>query len=222
MQDLIKIYTLLNTHYGNLNWWPAITPYEVIVGAILTQNTNWSNVQKALANFPQNNKPLTPQYIETAPTEELSELIRPAGFFNQKTTYLKAITKWFKQYNYSVEEAKKQDLSTLRKQLLSTKGIGKETADSILLYTLNLPSFVIDAYTRRLLTRVGYPNIPKQYDDLKTIFETNLPKDVALYNNYHACIVINAKEHCKSKPICKDCPLSKVCKHSQLNLKEEN
>ena len=151
----MKIYKSLNKRYGNLNWWLADSPYEVMVGAVLTQNTNWGNVEKALANFVKLGKTLTRELIEEMPPEELIEIIRPAGFFNQKTVYLKAVAAWFKKYNYGVDKVKSGNLEPLHKELLAVKGFGKETADSILLYAFNFPTFVIDAYTRRLLERLG-------------------------------------------------------------------
>jgi len=211
MAGLSEIYELLYKRYGNLNWWPADSPYEIIVGAVLTQNTAWSNVEKAIANFPNFDKTLAPELIEEIPIEELAEIIRPAGFFNQKSAYLKAVTEWFKRYDYDVEALKEGNLDFLRKELLAVKGVGKETADSILLYAFKFPTFVIDAYTRRLLERLGVKNIPKEYDGVKALFETALPHDESLWNNYHACIVINAKEHCKVKPICVGCPLVEQC-----------
>ncbi len=202
-----QLNDLLSEHYGDLHWWPAETPYEVMVGAILTQNTAWSNVETAIARFGGD---LTPERVETIPTEELTEFIRPAGFFNQKARYIKALTEWYKQYGYSIETARRTSLSELRKELLAVRGVGKETADSILLYALGLPSFVVDAYTKRLLGRLGVTAI-SGYDRIKAFFEESLPKDAGLYNNLHAMIVINAKEHCRAKPKCAGCPLENHC-----------
>jgi len=207
---LNEIYTRFEQRYGNLNWWPGETPYEVMVGAVLTQNTAWTNVEKAIANFEGR---LSPEFVEGISTEELVDIIRPAGFFNQKAGYLKAVTQWFKQYRYCVDTARQRDFAELRNELLAVRGVGRETADSILLYALNLPTFVIDAYTVRLLTRLGF-DVPKKYDDVKALFETNLLREVGLFNNYHACIVINAKEHCRAKPICEGCPLVEICKQN--------
>ena len=205
---VLTIYETLNSHYGNLNWWPAKTPYEVIVGAVLTQNTAWGNVEKAIANFGDN---LSPQFVQDADVEKLINIIRPAGFFNQKAAYLKAVTAWFAKYNFDVPTVQQEPLSKLRPKLLSVKGIGKETADSILLYAFGFPTFVIDAYTTRLCGR--YPaEAGKSYDAVKAYFEANLPRSVEIYNNYHALIVINGKDHCrKSKPLCDNCPLCKTC-----------
>jgi len=203
-----EIYNKLSSRYGNLNWWPARSAYEVMVGAVLTQNTNWSNVEKAIANFKEE---LSPEYIENISLDELKDIIRPAGFFNQKAVYLKEITRWYKQYNYSVAQVREKDLAFLRKEILQVRGVGRETADSILLYAFGLPTFVIDKYTCRLLERLGYIDLPNHYEGVKKIFEDGLPQDVALFNNYHACIVINAKEYCKAKPACVGCPLAEIC-----------
>jgi len=146
------IYDKLFAHFGHLQWWPAQSPYEVMVGAVLTQNTAWRNVEKAIANF---DGQLSPQFVRDVDTAKLIELIRPAGFFNQKAAYLKALTAWFAQYNYDIPTAQREPLDKLRAQLLAVKGIGKETADCVLLYALGLPTFVVDAYTLRLCTRYG-------------------------------------------------------------------
>jgi endonuclease-3 related protein len=205
---VLNIYETLHAHYDNLDWWPAKTPYEVMVGAILTQNTAWSNVEKAIANFTD----LSPQFIQDCDIAKLTEIIRPAGFFNQKAGYLKAVTAWFAKYSFDVPTVQRESLEKLRPELLAVKGIGKETADSILLYAFGFPTFVVDAYTVRLCER--HPlEVGKGYDAVKAHFEDNLPCDADLYNNYHAMIVINAKEHCrKSKPLCGKCPLAGSCK----------
>jgi len=206
--EISAIYEALNAHHGNLKWWPAKTPYEVMVGAVLTQNTAWGNVLKAIANFEGK---LSPSYVLDMDIEKLKDIIRPAGFFNQKAQYLKAVTSWFAKHNYDIPTLKRIPLDKLRPELLSVKGIGKETADCILLYALNLPTFVVDAYTVRLCER--YPIDTKtNYDAIKKIFESSLPKSVEIYNNYHALIVINGKDHCrKSKPLCDSCPLNDTC-----------
>jgi len=209
LDDTIKqIYDTLFAHYGDLQWWPGQTPYEIIVGAVLTQNTAWSNVEKAIINFGDR---LLPEFVERATISELIEIIRPAGFFNQKAVYLKAATAWFANYDYDVGAVRQQPLDKLRGELLATKGIGRETADSILLYAFGLPTFVVDAYTNRLCER--YPiEAGKSYENIKSYFEKRLPKSVEVYNRCHAMIVINAKEHCRKKPQCNGCPLSMECK----------
>ena len=204
---LTQIYDALFARYGELRWWPASSPYAVIAGAILTQNTAWSNVEKAIANFGED---LSPELVANLSLEELSSIIKPAGFFNQKAVYLKEVTRWFCKYNYNVENVRQLPFDFARKELLSLKGVGRETADSILLYAFGFPSFVIDAYTLRLLSRLPI-NAGRSYDEVKLYFESNLLRDSELYNNFHAMIVINAKEHCRKKPSCPGCPLFARC-----------
>lgn len=203
-KTILNIYNTLYAHYGDLKWWPADSPYEVMVGAVLTQNTAWGNVEKALANF---NGRLSPELIEIMPVEDLIDIIRPAGFFNQKALYLKELTNWYKKYDYSVNKVQESELSELRKELLNTKGIGEETADSILLYAFEFTTFVVDAYTKWLLTRIGFCYVNK-YKEVKSLFENNLTADTTIFNHFHALIVINAKEFCKAKPQCTGCPLN--------------
>ena len=216
MKNIHEIYELFHAHYGDPKWWPAKTPYEVIVGAVLTQNTNWSNVEKAIANF--GNK-LSPEFILESELENLVEIIKPAGFYNQKARYLKAVTKWFEKYNCNVEAVKQNDLHKSRRELLAVDGIGKETADDILLYAFGFATFVVDAYTKRLIERLpietgdrtGSPLQDYSYDGIKKYFEKNLLSDVKIYNNFHAFIVLNAKKHCKKIPLCSGCPLELIC-----------
>jgi endonuclease-3 related protein len=204
---LSSIYEALFARYGELRWWPAKTPYEVMVGAVLTQNTAWSNVEKAIANFGEN---LSPEIILNADAAALTEIIRPAGFFNQKAAYLKAVTKWFEKYAFDVSAVRNEPLAKVRAELISTRGVGRETADSILLYAFGFPTFVVDAYTVRLCYR--YPvEAGKNYEAIKAYFEGNLERSADIYNNFHALIVINAKEHCRKKPLCGGCPLSERC-----------
>lgn len=198
----IELYDTLYATYGNLNWWPASSPYEVMIGAVLTQNTAWENVEKAIANFKDS---LQPEFIAETDTQILIDIIRPAGFFNQKAAYLKTLTAWYQQYNYTVQQVQARPLTELRKELLALRGIGPETADSILLYAFAFPSFVVDAYTKRLLSRLGI-SAGQNYDSIKNFFENQLPANAALFNNYHACIVIHAKTRCRSKPHCEACP----------------
>jgi endonuclease-3 related protein len=208
--DAKALYGRLYGRYGELHWWPADTPYEVITGAILTQNTAWRNVEKALAGFAGR---LSPQFVEETAIGDLADIIRPAGFFNQKAEYLKTVTAWFKRYGYSVGAVRGETPAKLRAELLTLRGVGPETADSILLYAFDLPVFVADAYTLRLLSRLASPSAPIRYDDAKTLFETGL--DASLYNNAHALIVINAKEHCRAKPVCAGCPAADLCELGQ-------
>ncbi|NLL65644.1 MAG: endonuclease III domain-containing protein [Clostridiaceae bacterium] len=208
----MEIYDTLLNHYGNPHWWPADTPYEVMVGAVLTQNTAWTNVEKALANFAGSWKPCL---IASMPLDQLKLIIKPAGFFNQKAIYLKNITSWFQTYHFDVSLVKQEPLASLRKELLSVKGIGPETADSILLYAFDFPSFVVDAYTKRLCER--YPlKVGDNYEAVKHAFEQNIPREINVYNNYHALIVLHGKYYCrKRRPLCEACPLGGRCQNNQ-------
>jgi endonuclease-3 related protein len=186
----------------------------MIVGAILTQNTAWGNVEKAIANFESD---LTPERVMSLKSETLIEIIRPAGFFNQKAVYLKEVTAWFGRYGFSVSSVRKLPLAQARSELLSVKGVGNETADSILLYAFGFPSFVVDAYTMRLLSRLPI-DAGKGYEKVKVYFERELPRDVEIYSNFHAMIVVNAKEHCRKNPVCGGCPLWEMCAHGMVEL----
>jgi endonuclease-3 related protein len=205
--NLITIYEKLYAHYGDLNWWPGGSAYEIIVGAVLTQNCAWSNVEKAIANFGER---LSPEFVLSADSETLCEIIRPAGFFTRKAAYLKAVTEWFSKYDFSAEKIAEKSLPEIRAELLSVMGIGRETADSILLYAANMPTFVIDAYTKRLCSRLPLTD-ETDYEKLKAFFEQNLPCDVYLYNNFHAAIVKLCKDFCRKKPLCGGCPLGGLC-----------
>ncbi|WP_291565176.1 MULTISPECIES: endonuclease III domain-containing protein [unclassified Clostridium] len=207
MKELIQIYNLLLTAYGKRSWWPAKTAFEMMVGAILTQNTSWTNVEKAIANLGYN---LSPEFIETVSNKELGEIIRPSGYYNQKAIRLKALTLWFKKYSYDIKNIKGIDGQVLRDELLEIKGVGRETADSILTYALNIPFFIVDTYTKRILYRLGY-DIPKNYDELRIKIEESIPKDLYIYNEFHGLIVEHAKCHCKKSPNCAGCPLESIC-----------
>lgn len=184
---MLALYRKLLKKYGKQGWWPADSRYEVVVGAVLTQNTNWKNVEKALANLEKRNL-LNEGSILEIPVKELEELVRPSGFYKQKAKRLKLATgKWL--------ETKDSKLGTmeLREEWLTVKGIGKETADSILLYAMGRPIFVIDAYTRRFCKEMLGKEF-KEYDDYRLLFESTLPEDVELYKEYHALIVVWGKE----------------------------
>lgn len=204
---LLQIYQKMFDALGPRHWWPGETPFEVIIGAILTQNTNWSNVEKAIKNLKMAGK-LSPEGIYELSVTELAELIRPSGFFNVKAKRVKAFINWlFSRYEGNLSKMFAQDLQALRSELLSVKGIGPETADSILLYAGNMPTFVVDAYTHRIFSR--HELIPEEstYDEMKSFFEENLPEDVQLFNEYHALLVNIGKTFCKTKKVCEPCPL---------------
>lgn len=198
----------LFAHFGPRNWWPGETPFEVMVGAILTQNTNWKNVERAILNLKEA-KVLTPQKINKMSHAELARLIRPAGYFTVKATRLKNFIKYFiKKYDGNVSAMARGDLSKLREELLSVNGIGPETADSILLYALNKPIFVVDAYTKRMLLRHSLCTEDDLYHDIQSLFMDGLPEDAKLFNEYHALIVETGKNFCKKNPLCQNCPLN--------------
>ncbi len=204
---LLEIYDKLFERYSYQHWWPAVTKDEIVIGAILTQNTAWSNVEKAVENL-KNSGICSLEAVFYTDIDSIKENIKPAGFFNQKSVYLKNISEFFVK-NGSFNKLSRLDTNRLRSELLKIKGIGKETADSILLYAFGRAVFVVDAYTKRLILR---HNLLKSndYDTIQDFFEDNLPKDVELFNEYHALIVKNAKEFCRTKPKCSGCPLEGV------------
>ena len=206
-QQLMNIYRRLYDRYGPQGWWPGDGPFETIIGAILTQNTNWKNVEKAITNLAENDC-LSPEKLRNLDVETLAGLIRPAGYFNQKAQRLKGFIDWlFEKHDGSIENLAALPTSTLREQLLSLKGIGPETADSICLYAFDKPLFVVDTYTARIFGRHGFLEPGCGYQEIQELFHAGLEHDIALFNEYHALIVQLGKEHCKRKPICKGCPL---------------
>ncbi|MGR3219605.1 MAG: endonuclease III domain-containing protein [Candidatus Anammoxibacter sp.] len=205
---LKKIYNRLYSTYGPCNWWPGDSPFEVIIGAILTQNTNWTNVEKAIRNL-KDAKILTPNKLYKIEITKLAELIKPAGYFNVKAKRIKKFIIWlFENYDGDLSLMFAQSLGTLREELLSVNGIGPETADSILLYAGNKATFVVDTYTYRILSRHDLIPEDSTYDDIKEFLEDNMEEDVNLYNEYHALLVQIGKEFCKPKRKCENCPLN--------------
>jgi endonuclease-3 related protein len=209
MNKIERLYTALFAAFGPQHWWPAETPFEVAVGAILTQNTNWANVRKALNNL-KAARALNAARLHEMPAAEIAALIRPSGYFTVKAKRLKAFVSFFiEKYRGSLKRMKSEDMQKLRKELLSVHGIGPETADSILLYALEKPVFVIDAYTKRVLSRHAILNHDESYEVFQVLFHSSLKKDVRLYNEYHALLVAVGKAFCKPRPLCEQCPLSK-------------
>ena len=202
------IYQKLYSLFGSQHWWPADTHFEVMVGAILTQNTNWQNAEKAITNL-KKHKLLQPHKLYKLSHRRLASLIRPAGYYNIKAKRLKNFLKFFiKYYNGNVKKILRQATPSLRQQLLSVNGIGPETADSILLYALKRPIFVVDAYTKRILLRHHFTGEDAGYDKIQNLFMKNLKSGVKLFNEYHALLVKLGKEFClKNKPKCDICPL---------------
>ncbi len=198
----------LLARFGPRHWWPGETPFEVMVGAILTQNTNWKNVERAIANL-KRERVLAPEKMLALPPETLAELIRPAGYYRVKTGRLRSFLTYFVDTSDgSATQMAARSLEELRPELLAVKGIGPETADSILLYALDKATFVIDAYTKRILLRHSLCSEEDGYYELQELMTDGLPCDIPLYNEYHALIVECAKEHCRTKPRCDGCPLA--------------
>jgi endonuclease-3 related protein len=207
-KQLTEIYDLLFERFGAQHWWPGETQFEIMTGAILTQNTNWTNVEKAIGNLKRAGL-LEPKRIYQFDTSKLAELIRPAGYYNIKAKRLKNFLAWlFNEYGGQLKDLDDVPTEILRGQLLSITGIGPETADSILLYALDRPVFVVDAYTARIATRHHLIDSGADYEQLRELFQSNLPEDVRLFNEYHALLVRVGKEFCRPRPNCGDCPLN--------------
>lgn len=204
-----QVYQSLFKCYGPQHWWPADSPFEVMVGAVLTQNTSWSNVERAIANLKKNDC-ISPDRILMVREKTLANWLRPSGYFNIKAKRLRNFCRWYKGAG-EYDGIKRLQTKQLRKLLLSVNGVGPETADDILLYAFDRPVFVIDAYTRRLFSRLGLTEKDAGYEHLRSTFEDSLPGDVQLFNEYHALIVAHAKTVCKKNPDCLACCLSKNC-----------
>jgi endonuclease-3 related protein len=213
---LLRIYEALNAHFGHRNWWPGETPFEVCVGAVLTQNTAWKNVAKAIANLKEaGSLDLLPMFRISH--EELAALIRPAGYFNVKAVRLKNfLAHVVERHNADLSAFLSLPMEALREELLSVKGVGKETADSIILYAAGQPIFVVDAYTKRVLERHGLTEPRSDYDAVQELFHGALARDVALYNDFHAQFVAVGHHYCKPKPRCEECPLGRFPRHPGL------
>lgn len=208
---LLRIYDLLYNKFGPRHWWPGDTKLEVIIGTILTQNTAWGNVEKAIANL-KKRRLLNIKTLSSISEKKLAESIRPAGYYNIKSRRIKNFLTFLnKSHNGSIGKMFKTETQCLRENLLSINGIGPETADSILLYAGEKPVFVVDAYTKRIFSRHGYFKEELGYAETQAVFLKNLPVDTKLFNEYHALIVELGKKLCKSKkPLCKKCPIRRV------------
>ncbi len=209
MKDtLAGFYRILEDHYGPTGWWPGDTDLEVIVGAVLTQNTAWTNVEKALENLKRDGN-LTFRALVQMPERDLAQRIRPSGYFNIKAKRLKALLNHIhERYGGDLRRMRRRPLPTLRKELLAINGIGPETADSILLYALGKTTFVVDAYTRRILSRHGLTEADIGYEELKGIFETRFDVDRHFYKEFHALLVYLGKDFCRKVPRCEECPVA--------------
>lgn len=217
MRDkLLQLYDSLYAEYGPQNWWPAETPFEVIIGAILVQSTAWKNVAQAIKNL-KTAELLTPERLCKCRQDTLEALIRPSGYYRVKTKKIQAFMEHLRiNYRNSLDALLAKDQPTLREELLSIYGIGEETADSILLYAARKPIFVVDAYTYRLLTRLGWTEGKYHYGKLQKIFMDALPKDADLFSEYHALIVRHGKATCAKTPKCSMCTLSQQCPYPSL------
>lgn len=207
-EALLRIYRILSSEFGEQHWWPGDTQDEIIIGAVLTQNTNWANAEKAIANLKKHNL-LSLNALAVSVPEKIAPLIKSAGYYNQKAKRLINLSQVLTASSLPAE------LAEFRSFLLKINGIGPETADSILLYAYGYPIFVVDAYTKRLFQRLGLIPQNSDYDFIQQMFQKNLPTDAKLFNEYHALIVHQGKTFCRKTPLCTSCPLRKLCKFSK-------
>ncbi|HQB94676.1 MAG TPA: endonuclease III domain-containing protein [Candidatus Omnitrophota bacterium] len=214
--ELHGVYQRLRDRFGHQRWWPADTPFEVMIGAILTQNTAWTNVEKAILNLKRAGR-LSFRGINHMTRRQLARLIRPAGYFNIKADRIKHFVRFLgREYGGNFRKMRREPVAVLREKLLRVKGIGPETADSILLYALGKRSFVIDAYTRRIFSRHGLMAGDRDYHEWKDLFEKALPPSRAVYNDFHAQIVYLAKHFCRTVPVCGGCPLQGLHRRKKM------
>lgn len=214
-ETLRDLYLRLLERYGPQHWWPAEEPFEVILGAILTQSAAWVNVSKAITNLKQAGC-LQPSALRRLSREELARLIYPSGYYNAKAVKIRAFVEWLGEaYGDDLKRLFAMKTEQLRHELLSIHGIGFETADSILLYAAGKPIFVIDAYTRRILGRVGLTPPRADYTTLQALFMENLPPETQLFNEYHALLVRHGKETCRKAPLCQNCALRELCAYAK-------
>ncbi len=208
-----RLYKLLRDRFGFLNWWPGDTRDEILIGAVLTQNTSWKNVEKAIKNLKAADM-LSIEKISHARIPQLQSMIRPSGYYRQKAQRLKGICKYITANYGTLNCFFSQDTPKLRAELLSLSGIGPETADSILLYSAGKPVFVIDAYTRRAVQRIYGEKHEMGYSDLQSLLQGHVPADLRLYKDFHAQFVELGKNYCKKKPLCGACPLRQICNYA--------
>jgi endonuclease-3 related protein len=216
-QALIDIYRRLLDCFGPQHWWPAEEPFEVIVGAILTQSAAWGNVEKAVANLKEA-EVLSSAKLRRLPLPRLAKMVHPCGYYNAKALKLKSFAFWLgNHYNDDLDSLFAVNTDDLRQQLLFVHGIGRETADSILLYAAGKPVFVIDAYTRRILSRIGLVPEKDSYDGYQAFFMEHLLPDAAMFNEYHALLVHLGKDFCRRRPLCPQCCLRDICQLAVTN-----
>jgi endonuclease-3 related protein len=212
MREVMSVYKALLNRYGPQDWWPADTPFEVMVGAILTQRTSWGNVEQAIRNLKESGL-LEVEALASATPKRIMGLVRPSGFYKVKTARILNLARHIESSCESLEEFFDKPVPDLRKELLALEGIGKETADSIILYAAGRPIFVVDAYTKRLCERLPLPVDARNYDVIQSYFQRSIARDVRLYKELHALIVHHCKDICRTKPICAGCPLLGMCKY---------
>ena len=216
-QTLKDIFKRLIARYGPQYWWPAGEPFEVMVGAILTQQTTWGNAEKAITNL-KKARALSPEALRRLDLSEVARLIRPSGYYNAKALKLKSLARWLGEYcGDDMAMLSAGSTSELRRQLLSIHGIGPETADSIILYAAGKPVFVIDTYTRRILSRIGLAPNGNSYGAYQALFMDNLTADAGLFNEYHALLVRLGKDVCRKTPLCLKCCLGSICQFNKAN-----
>ncbi|MDE1823807.1 MAG: hypothetical protein KGH74_00740 [Candidatus Micrarchaeota archaeon] len=208
----------MRKRFGFRDWWPGDTKDEIIIGAMLTQQASWSNVEKAISNL-KSSDGVDLRKISAMDIRKLEMLVRPSGFYRQKARRLKGIASYIFGNYPSLGRMFSKETGELRQELLSLDGIGPETADSILLYAAGKPSFVIDAYTKRIMNRVYGIGLDMDYDNLKTLITDNIKDDIELYSDFHAQFVELGKRYCRTRPICKDCPASGLCRYKRMNAK---
>ncbi|MBI2832000.1 MAG: endonuclease [Chloroflexi bacterium] len=210
-RSLLEIYDRLMSHYGPQRWWPAEGPFEVIVGAILTQSAAWSNVEKAIMRLKEAGA-MSAGELRRLSQSEIALLIYSAGYHNTKALKLKAFASHLESYNDDLDRLFAKDIDSLRRELLSIYGIGEETADSVILYAAGKPVFVIDAYTRRIISRIGLSPHGESYAAYQRFFMENLPADTRMFNEYHALLVCLGKNVCRKRPLCHLCCLKDICR----------
>ena len=208
---LLAVYDILLSTYGPQHWWPGDSAFEIMVGAVLTQATAWTNVEKAISNL-RSADALTPDAIRALRQAELAKLIYPSGYYNAKARKLRALAQYVgDRFSDNLDAMAREDMASLRSELLDVHGIGEETADDILLYAAGQPSFVVDAYTKRLFRRLGLAPEKGSYGQYRAVFMAHLPRDAELFGEYHALIVRHGREVCTKTPACGGCPLLEVC-----------
>lgn len=218
---MLTVYRRLMAACGPQHWWPAQGRFEVMVGAILTQSAAWTNVEKAISNLRKANA-LSPEALRKLPASEISKLIHSCGYYNAKARKLKALVEWLGQYDDNLDKIFATPTDILRRELLAVHGVGEETADSILLYAANKPVFVIDAYTRRIISRVGMEPERNSYAAWQYLFMDNLPADTRLFNEYHALLVCLGKNVCRTRPLCQQCCLRDICEMGRSIVSRES